>query len=119
MVGIRYALSLQAYQKYLAVTVTENASDATVAAVAENQEKLPGVAIEEDTMRVYDGGEACASIIGYTGQISPEELEEKEKDGYNGNSVVGKAGMEQYLEEYLHGEDGEMKFWWIIWTDSE
>lgn len=109
MVGIRYALSLQAYQKYLAVTVTENASDATVAAVAENQEKLPGVAIEEDTMRVYDGGEACASIIGYTGQISPEELEEKEKDGYNGNSVVGKAGMEQYLEEYLHGEDGEME----------
>lgn len=109
IVSIRYALSLQTYQKYLAVTVTENASDATVAAVAENQEELPGVAIEENTMRIYDGGEACASIIGYTGQISPEELEEKEKDGYTGNSVVGKAGMEQFLEEYLHGEDGKME----------
>lgn len=109
IVSIRYALSLQAYQKYLSVTVAENVSDATVAAIAENETELTGVAIEEDTMRVYDGGEACASIIGYTGQISPEELEEKEEDGYSGNSVVGKAGMEQYLEEYLHGEDGEME----------
>lgn len=107
IISIRYALSLRAYQKYLAVTVAENVSDATVAAISENQEEFIGVSIEEDTMRVYDGGEACASIIGYTGQISSEELEEKEKDGYTRNSVVGKAGMEQYLEKYLHGEDGE------------
>ena len=103
---IRYALSLQAYQKYLAVTVAENVSDTSVAAISENQTEFTGVSIEEDTMRVYDGGEACASIIGYTGQISPEELEEKEEKGYASDAVVGKAGMEQYLEEELHGEDG-------------
>ena len=106
---IRYALSLQAYQKYLAVTVAENVSDTSVAAILENQTEFTGVSIEEDTMRVYDGGEACASIIGYTGQISPEELEEKEEEGYASDAVVGKAGMEQYLEEELHGEDGSME----------
>lgn len=107
ILGIRYALSLQAYQKYLSVIVAENVSEATVAAVEENKAELTEVAIEEDTMRVYDGGEACASIIGYTGQISSNELEELEEEGYNSNSIVGKAGMEQYLEEYLHGEDGQ------------
>lgn len=106
---IRYALSLQAYQKYLAVTVAENVSDTSVAAILENQTEFTGVSIEEDTMRVYDGGEACASIIGYTGQISPEELEEKEEEGYASDAVVGKAGMEQYLEEELYGEDGSME----------
>lgn len=106
---IRYALSLQAYQKYLAVTMAENVSDTSVAAILENQTEFTGVSIEEDTMRVYDGGEACASIIGYTGQISPEELEEKEEEGYASDAVVGKAGMEQYLEEELHGEDGSME----------
>lgn len=106
---IRYALYLQAYQKYLAVTVAENVSDTSVAAILENQTEFTGVSIEEDTMRVYDGGEACASIIGYTGQISPEELEEKEEEGYASDAVVGKAGMEQYLEEELHGEDGSME----------
>ncbi|HIX71434.1 MAG TPA: peptidase [Candidatus Anaerobutyricum stercoripullorum] len=103
---IRYALSLQAYQKYLAVTVAENVSDTSVAAILENQTEFTGVSIEEDTMRVYDGGEACASIIGYTGQISSEELDEKEEDGYAADAVVGKAGMEKYLEEDLHGKDG-------------
>lgn len=107
ILSIRYALSLQAYQKYLSVIVAENVSEATVAAVEENKAELTEVAIEEDTMRVYDGGEACASIIGYTGQISSNELEELEEEGYNSNSIVGKAGMEQYLEEYLHGEDGQ------------
>lgn len=107
ILGIRYALSLQSYQKYLSVIVAENVSEATVAAVEENKAELTEVAIEEDTMRVYDGGEACASIIGYTGQISSNELEELEEEGYNSNSIVGKAGMEQYLEEYLHGEDGQ------------
>ena len=107
ILGIRYALSLQAYQKYLSVIVAENVSEATVAAVEENKAELTEVAIEEDTMRVYDGGEACASIIGYTGQISSNELEELEEEGYSSNSIVGKAGMEQYLEEYLHGEDGQ------------
>ena len=106
---IRYALSLQAYQKYLAVTVAENVSGTSIAAILENQTEFTGVSIEEDTMRVYDGGEACASIIGYTGQISPEELEEKEEEGYASDAVVGKAGMEQYLEEELHGEDGSME----------
>lgn len=107
ILGIRYALSLQAYQKYLSVIVAENVSEATVATVEENKAELTEVAIEEDTMRVYDGGEACASIIGYTGQISSNELEELEEEGYSSNSIVGKAGMEQYLEEYLHGEDGQ------------
>lgn len=115
MVGIRYALSLQAYQKYLAVTVTENASDATVAAVAENQEKLPGVAIEEDTMRVYDGGEACASIIGYTGQISPEELEEKEKTDTTEILWWERPVWNNIWKNISMEKTGRWKFWWIIW----
>ena len=106
LLNIRYALSLQAYQKYRAVTIAENVSENTVAAIMENESEFTGISIEEEAMRVYDGGEACASILGYTGQISSEELEEKEKDGYTADAVIGKAGMEKYLEETLHGEDG-------------
>ena len=106
ILSIRYALSLQAYQKYLPVTVAKNVSDATVAAVMEQQTELAGAAIQEDSLRVYESGEACASIVGYTGQISSEELDEKEEDGYAADAVVGKAGMEKYLEEDLHGKDG-------------
>ena len=51
-----------------------------------------------------------ASIIGYTGQVSAEELEELNgKDGegeYSSNDIVGKAGLEKYFEKELRGQNG-------------
>ena len=41
-----------------------------------NQYDISGVDIKQDTIRVYEGGEACSSILGYTGTISSEELKE-------------------------------------------
>ena len=77
ILNIRYELSLHAYQKYLSVTVAKDVSDETVAAIMENQYDISGVDIKQDTIRVYEGGEACSSILGYTGTISSEELKER------------------------------------------
>lgn len=109
MVSLRYALSLQSYQKYLSVTAAEDVSEETVAAIMESKAELPGTDIREDSIRVYEGGEACAPILGYTGKISTEELAEREGEGYTQNSVIGKAGMEQYLNDILQGEDGKQE----------
>lgn len=113
LVNIRYALSLQSYQKYLAVTVAGNVSEETAAAVRESQAELPGVNIRKESIRVYPGGEAFGPVMGYTGRISEEELSEKsgEKDGdrYTTESVVGKSEMEQYLDEMLQGKDGKQE----------
>ena len=107
ILNIRYALSLQAYQKYLSVTVAKDVSDETVAAIMENQYDISGVDIKQDTIRVYEGGEACSSILGYTGTISSEELKERDDSKLTINSIVGKSGMEQYLDQVLQGTDGK------------
>ncbi len=107
LLSVRYALFLQTYQKYLPVTVARNVSQETSAAIMENQAEITGVNVEEDSIRVYEGGEALAPVLGYTGTISSDELKEKEKEGYTLSSVVGKSGMEQYLEEILKGKDGK------------
>ena len=107
ILNIRYALSLQAYQKYLSVTVAKDVSDETVAAIMENQYDISGVDIKQDTIRVYEGGEACSSILGYTGTISSEELKERDDSKLTINSIVGKSGMEQYLDQVLQGRDGK------------
>ena len=75
------------------VTIATDVSDSTVAAIYENQDSLPGVAIAEDSIRVYNYSESMASIIGYTGSASQEELEElsEERDDYDSTSVIGKA----------------------------
>lgn len=106
ILGIRYGLSLVGYQRYLPVTICAGASEATVAAVLEYQEELAGADVGEDTERVYYGGEAFGSILGYTGKISAQELEDMEEEGYTADSVVGKSGLEQSMDAVLQGKNG-------------
>ena len=65
--------------------------------------------IVEDSTRKYVDDESMAPILGYTGQASSEELETLRKDNpdYSNDAVVGKAGIEQYMELELQGKDGE------------
>ena len=107
ILNIRYSLSLQAYQKYLSVTVAKDVTNETVAAIMENQYDILGVDIKQESIRVYHGGEACSSILGYTGTISSEELKKRNENEFTINSIVGKSGMEQYLDQYLQGKDGK------------
>ncbi len=69
LVNVRYAMSLNSYQKYISTTIAEDVSDETVADVMENMDVLQGVSIEEESLRRYNDSECFANIIGYTGQI--------------------------------------------------
>lgn len=108
MTSLRYLLSTISYQKYVPVTIATDVSEKTVAAVMERQSELEGVDIVEDSVRVYNDSEYFAPIIGYTGKISSEELEElkEENSDYSTTSIVGKTGIEQVMETTLQGKDG-------------
>ena len=80
MINIRYAMSLNNFQKYIATTVATDVSDETVAVVMENASSLDGVSIAEDTIRKYVDGVYFSHVIGYTGKISQSELEELSKE---------------------------------------
>lgn len=105
---IRYKMGLNSYQKYVATTIATNVSDHTVAYVKENINDLPGVEISETTIRKYNDANAFASIIGYTGTISTTEYSELKKTDKTAtmNDVIGKSGMEQYMDSTLRGKKG-------------
>ncbi len=118
LVTIRYAMSLTSFRKYIGTTVATNISEETVAVLMENSDLLPGVTIMEDTMRRYVDSEYFAHVLGYTGKISSEELSDlnarmaelgEEGEVYNINDVVGKGGIEAYLETTLQGKKGYEK----------
>ena len=117
MVTLRYAMNLTSYRKYIGTTVATNVSEKTVAVLMENSEVLPGVTIVEDTVRRYVDSKYFAHVLGYTGRISSEELAQLNEemaalgveDAYNINDVVGKSGIEAYLETTLQGEKGYEK----------
>lgn len=105
---IRYALSMNSFQKYIATTVAYNVSNKTVAVVLENTDKLDGVAVAEDTVRRYADSVYFSQIIGYTGKVSQEELAtlQEQNTGYDLNDTVGKSGIEYSMESVLQGTKG-------------
>ena len=109
LVNIRYAISLNSYQQWLSTTLAEDVSDETVADIMEHADTLPGVNIEEISMRRYTDSYCFANMIGYTGQISQEEydaLSKKEQENYSLTDTVGKSGLEQVMDSYLKGKKG-------------
>ena len=109
LVNIRYAISLNSYQQWLSTTIAEDVSEETVADIMEHMDTLPGVSIEQESLRRYTDSYCFANMIGYTGQISQEEydaLDKEEQEDYSLTDTVGKSGLEQVMDSYLKGEKG-------------
>ena len=108
IVTIRFAMSANSYQRYIATTVANNVSEETVAVVMEHSDDLEGVSIAEGTVRKYNESVYFAQIIGYTGKINQEELQElqEQNESYDLNDTVGKSGIEASMEMELQGKKG-------------
>ena len=109
MVTIRYGMHLNSYKKYIPTTISSDVSNETVAMIMENLYDLQGISIGEESLREYPDSEYFASILGYTGKISQEEYDaipKELRDEYSKTDIVGKAGIEQLMDEYLQGEKG-------------
>lgn len=116
--NIRYALSLNAYKKYVSAVVCKNASPQLQAAIMEHSQEIRGVEIEENSVRVYPYAECLSHILGYTGVASEDELAELQaKDSsYAAGDVIGKSGtgIEWVMETTLNGIKGTQ----TIYKDS-
>ena len=110
LVTVRYGMHLNSFQKYITTTIASDVSLETVAVIKENMYELQGVSIGEVALRQYHDSEYFAAILGYTGKISQEEydaMSDAQKKKYSLTDIVGKAGIEQIMDEYLQGTKGE------------
>lgn len=107
---IRYDMNTNSYQKYIATTVATDVSEESVAVIMENNNELEGVSITEDTIRKYVDSIYFSHIIGYTGKVDQDDLEELQDENgnssYDLNDTVGKLGIEKSMESWLQGKKG-------------
>ena len=69
-------------------------------------ENLEGVYVDDGNKRYYPYKEILSSILGYTGDVTAEDLEKYEY--VNANDVVGRTGLEREYDEKLAGVDGKI-----------
>lgn len=95
------------------------ASDVTkkqAAYISEHGSAFNGVTIESRTVRDYPYGALAAHALGYTAEVSSQELLEIEegRDVQSGD-IVGKNGIESFYDSMLSGDHGER----IVVSDAD
>jgi penicillin-binding protein 2 len=88
------------------VRVAQDVDKDTASLIAESRSDLPGVEVTIEARRQYTDGPLMSQLLGYTGPVSPEALEDLRQKGYLPDDMIGKAGVEATYESELRGTYG-------------
>src|SRR5215213_530225 len=90
------------------IQVKQNATPGDIAWVEAHNFEYPELRVEQQPQRRYPSDGSLAHVLGYVGEISPEQLKQQTaKDkGLKPGDVIGLSGVEQIYDDYLRGRDG-------------
>src|SRR5215471_11203574 len=93
--------------KFLPIVIKNELTQADLAFVESHHDFFPELVLIPSQRRLYPRNGMLAHVIGYTGEISEQELDLPEYAKYNPGDVVGKFGIEKQYNESLMGVDGQ------------
>jgi penicillin-binding protein 2 len=76
----------------------------------ENQDRFPGVDVEQVALRKYPAGPIGAHLFGTVGEVNGDQLKEKRYRGVKQGDRVGQSGIEYAYDRYLRGRDGATRY---------
>ena len=93
------------------MVLKENVGIEDITWVEAHSLEFPELRVELQPQRFYPLGTTLAHVLGYVGEISPNQLKDPEfqDKGFRPGDIIGKGGLEQYYDEYLRGRPGYRK----------
>lgn len=88
------------------VRILEDATMEQVAVIEEHSTELPGVSVIIESRREYPYGTLASHVLGYTSEISEEQLKLPEYESYSQGDRVGQKGLEQEYDKEFRGVNG-------------
>ena len=89
------------------IVIKEELTPADLAFVDSHHDFFPEMVLIQAQRRLYPQNGMLAHVIGYTGEISEQELDSPEFAKYNQGDVIGKFGIERQYNDTLMGVDGQ------------
>lgn len=86
------------------IVVKRDLSWEEVVALETHSLDLPGVSVQITPRRSYPHGAELGHILGYVGEVNAAEMAADRR--YRMGDLIGKAGLEKYLETTLRGVNG-------------
>lgn len=118
IVGARYELEIRGLGYGSPVTLASDVSMETVSVLKENSAYYSNINVVTSPFRNYVYGSLASHILGRVGVIYQEEYESLKELNYGMNDIIGKDGLEKYLETYIKGTDGRINQSRNIGTDT-
>ncbi|HET9711219.1 MAG TPA: penicillin-binding protein 2 [Pyrinomonadaceae bacterium] len=90
------------------ILVKQGATPGDIAWVEAHNLEYPELRVEQQPQRRYPDNGSLSHVLGYVGEISPEQLKQQStKDkGLKPGDIIGLSGIEQIYDDYLRGRDG-------------
>jgi len=90
------------------VVVKQDATKGDIAWVEAHNYEYPELRVEQQPQRTYPADGSLAHVVGYVGEISPEQLKQQvyKDKGLKPGDIIGLSGLEQIYDDYLRGKDG-------------
>jgi len=104
--GLQRELERQPAPAFLPVTLVNRVPKEVAFRLEEERWRWPGLLVQADAIRHYPRGSCAAHLLGYVGQPTAEELQWLKAYGIPPRSLVGRVGLEQWLDAVLRGRDG-------------
>jgi penicillin-binding protein 2 len=93
--------------KYVPIVVKQELTPADLAFVDSHHDFFPELELIPSQRRMYPQNGMMAHLIGYTGQISEEDLDSPAFAKYNQGDIVGQSGIERQYNDWLTGVNGQ------------
>jgi penicillin-binding protein 2 len=102
---------LESQPAFQSVRVKENATVGDIAWVDAHTLEYPELRVEKQPQRRYPENGTLAHVLGYVGEIGPEQLKEpsSRQRGYKPGDIIGQSGLEAAYDNYLRGKEGYRK----------
>jgi penicillin-binding protein 2 len=94
------------YDLLTPVTIKSRVSELQADYLTERAGDFPGVDVATVPLRYYPHREVAAHVLGYTGEVSQEQLDALAKQGYRAGDTIGQTGIESEYDRYLRGTPG-------------
>ncbi|SMC19127.1 penicillin-binding protein 2 [Clostridium acidisoli DSM 12555] len=104
---IKDGIKMNSFSGYKPVDIASNISKNTSLIFAQRLFELPGINVDNKSMRKYPYGQLASSVLGYISKINSDDEEKYSEKGYDTSSdYIGISGIEAALESKLKGDNG-------------
>ena len=97
---------IEGTNRFIPTRIIRDVDFKVISFIEENRDLLKGVDYKVEPIRLYSNNYRASHLLGYTKEISKENLKNQQGDYYKQGDITGITGLEAGYETYLRGEKG-------------